>query len=96
MVPRTLTSIGALTPVCVDWKVHITQGDHVGEAVIVSWITPSKPGKSVVYYGNSKGDYSHKAKGKYTWYTYYNYTSGYIHHVTIRNLQVLSCATSSR
>ncbi|KAJ0010299.1 hypothetical protein Pint_34769 [Pistacia integerrima] len=30
-------------------QVHITQGDHEGSAVIVSWITPSKPGSNQVF-----------------------------------------------
>ena len=27
-----------------DFKVHITQGDHVGKAMIVSWVTMDEPG----------------------------------------------------
>ncbi|KAI5068227.1 hypothetical protein GOP47_0016572 [Adiantum capillus-veneris] len=68
-------------------QVHITQGDLEGRAVIVSWITPSEPGSKMVWYGLGKGNYSHSAKAKVSQYTYYNYTSGFIHHCTIRNLQ---------
>jgi hypothetical protein len=56
--------------------------------VIVSWITPSKPGSSVVQYGLASGKYSKSKKGKVSQYTFYNYTSGYIHHARIDNLKV--------
>ncbi|TYI27862.1 hypothetical protein ES332_A05G204800v1 [Gossypium tomentosum] len=31
-------------------QVHITQGDHLGNAVIVSWVTPDEPGSNSVFY----------------------------------------------
>uniref|UniRef100_A0A7N2MYR6 Uncharacterized protein n=1 Tax=Quercus lobata TaxID=97700 RepID=A0A7N2MYR6_QUELO len=31
-------------------QVHITQGDYVGTAVIVTWITPHAPGPNKVTY----------------------------------------------
>lgn len=69
-------------------KVHITQGSLKGDAVIISWITVDEPGSSVVHYGTSQEHLNYTAKGKYTTYEYYNYTSGYIHHTTIRKLKV--------
>ncbi|KAB2603200.1 purple acid phosphatase-like [Pyrus ussuriensis x Pyrus communis] len=67
-------------------QVHITQGDQLGAAVIVSWVTVDEPGSSTVLYwsANSK---KKKANGKITTYKFYNYTSGYIHHTTVRNLK---------
>lgn len=71
-------------------QVHLTQGDYDGKAVIVTWVTPSHAA-SEVRYGIKKGVYLWKAKGVTTQYTFYNYTSGYIHHVTLSNLQVEWC-----
>lgn len=68
-------------------QVHITQGDHVGKAVIVSWVTMDEPGSSTVVYWSEKSKQKYKASGKVTTYTYYNYTSGYIHHCNIKNLK---------
>ncbi|KAJ3696101.1 hypothetical protein LUZ60_001478 [Juncus effusus] len=68
-------------------QVHITQGDHNGTAMIISWVTPTEPGSSTVLYGTSPKKLDRKAEGKYTQYKYYNYTSGYIHHCTIRHLK---------
>ncbi|MCI11934.1 purple acid phosphatase 2-like, partial [Trifolium medium] len=31
-------------------QVHITQGDHEGKCVIISWITPDEAGSSTVIY----------------------------------------------
>jgi hypothetical protein len=69
-------------------QVHITQGDRVGEAVYISWITPSAPGSNVVQYGLQSGNYSNSKNAKVSRYTYYNYTSGFIHHARIDNLKV--------
>ncbi|KAL8189150.1 hypothetical protein R6Q57_028716 [Mikania cordata] len=67
--------------------VHITQGDHVGRAVIVSWVTQHQPGSStLVYWSHNNTHQKHKATAKITTYKYYNYTSGYIHHCNINNL----------
>ncbi|KAJ3698864.1 hypothetical protein LUZ61_002569 [Rhynchospora tenuis] len=68
-------------------QVHITQGDVNGNAVIVSWVTPDEPGSSAVLYGTSKHNLDKMATGKHTQYKYYNYTSGFIHHCTIRHLK---------
>lgn len=67
---------------------HITQGDIAGEAVIVSWVTEDEPGSSTVIYWSENSKHKKVAKGKHLTYKFYNYTSGYIHHCTIRNLKV--------
>lgn len=68
-------------------QVHITQGDAIGRAIIITWITPTEPGSNRVYYGPEKGTHSKFAKGTVSKYKFYNYTSGFIHHVTIENLE---------
>ncbi|KAI5673165.1 hypothetical protein M9H77_13529 [Catharanthus roseus] len=68
-------------------QVHITQGDHDGKAVIVSWVTMEKPGSKKVRYWAENSKNKDEAKGTVTKYKFYNYTSGYIHHCTIRNLE---------
>lgn len=70
------------------FQVHITQGDHEGKAVIVSWVTVDEPGSNIVQYWAENSNHKNKAKGILTKYKFYNYTSGYIHHCTIRNLEV--------
>ncbi|KGN62641.1 purple acid phosphatase 2 [Cucumis sativus] len=68
-------------------QVHITQGDSEGKSVIISWVTPDKPGSNrVVYWAENSGIRNH-AEGYFTSYKYFNYTSGYIHHCTIENLE---------
>ncbi|XP_059277766.1 bifunctional purple acid phosphatase 26-like [Lycium ferocissimum] len=68
-------------------QVHITQGDYEGKAVLISWVTPDKPGPSQVRYGLSEGKYDFKAEGSFTNYTFYNYKSGYIHKCFLHGLQ---------
>lgn len=68
-------------------KVHITQGDHEGNAVIVSWVTVAEPGSSEVLYWTDSNTEKCKAVGRVVTYKFYNYTSGYIHHCTVRDLQ---------
>ncbi|KAI5061818.1 hypothetical protein GOP47_0022357 [Adiantum capillus-veneris] len=69
-------------------QVHITQGDYFGKAVIVSWITPYEVESPNVYYGTDKENYSLTAMAELTTtYTAYNYTSGFIHHCTLDNLE---------
>ncbi|GLJ05566.1 hypothetical protein SUGI_0020340 [Cryptomeria japonica] len=68
-------------------QVHITQGDHVGRGVIVSWVTPSEPGSNTVLYGTQQSKYKYSAEGIVTTYKFYNYTSGYIHHCTLKKLK---------
>ncbi|KAF5203720.1 Purple acid phosphatase [Thalictrum thalictroides] len=69
-------------------QVHITQGDHVGKGMIVSWVTPLEPGSKIVKYWKD-GDEEHKKQAHaYTkTYKFVNYTSGFIHHATIKNLE---------
>ncbi|KAK1271855.1 Purple acid phosphatase 2 [Acorus gramineus] len=55
-------------------QVHITQGDHEGAGVIVSWVTPSEPGSSVVLYGTAENKRAFHAKGKFD--TLYFYEVG--------------------
>ncbi|XP_062020485.1 purple acid phosphatase 2-like isoform X1 [Rosa rugosa] len=69
-------------------QVHITQGDHEGKGVIVSWVTPNEPGSStVVYWADNSSNLKKTAHGIVLTYKYFNYTSGYIHHCTIDNLE---------
>ncbi|KAL2329346.1 hypothetical protein Fmac_022773 [Flemingia macrophylla] len=68
-------------------QVHITQGDLVGKAVIVSWVTVDEPGSSDVSYWSENSDRKRIAEGKYVTYRYYNYSSGFIHHTTVRHLK---------
>lgn len=68
-------------------QVYITQGDHEGKGVIVSWTTPDEPGSNVVLYWAENSYVKSSAEGFVVSYKYYNYTSGYIHHCTIRDLE---------
>ncbi|KAK2379641.1 hypothetical protein P8452_36051 [Trifolium repens] len=68
-------------------QVHITQGDLVGRAVIVSWVTEDEPGSNAVRYWSENSKHKKLATGKIVTYRYFNYTSGFIHHATIRNLK---------
>ncbi|KAF4358298.1 hypothetical protein CsatB_008798 [Cannabis sativa] len=68
-------------------QVHITQGDHVGKGVIVSWVTPDEPGSSTVLYWSEKSQLKNSAEGIVLTYKYFNYTSGYIHHCSIYDLE---------
>ncbi|GAA0155064.1 phosphatase [Lithospermum erythrorhizon] len=68
-------------------QVHITQGDLEGKAMLVSWVTMDEPGSSQVLYWIDGSDQKRSAHGKITKYKFYNYTSGFIHHCTIRRLK---------
>ncbi|KAK1427284.1 hypothetical protein QVD17_15967 [Tagetes erecta] len=68
-------------------QVHITQGDHEGRGVIVSWVTPNEPGSSKVIYWAENSNGKQHAVGTFVTYKYYNYSSPYIHHCTIKNLE---------
>ncbi|GKV46971.1 hypothetical protein SLEP1_g53926 [Rubroshorea leprosula] len=68
-------------------QVHITQGDHVGKGVIVSWITPDERGSNTVLYWAESSELKNWADGFVLTYKYFNYTSGYIHHCTITDLE---------
>ncbi|XP_061353766.1 purple acid phosphatase isoform X3 [Gastrolobium bilobum] len=76
-------------------QVHITQGDQVGKAVIVSWVTEDEPGSRLVRYWSENSKQKKLAKGKIVTYRFFNYTSGFIHHATIRNLEVLLYSITS-
>ena len=60
----------------------------MGKAVIVSWVTVDEPGSKDVLYWSENSENKNKAKGKVVTYKFYNYTSGYIHHCTIKKLEV--------
>lgn len=68
-------------------QVHITQGDLEGRAVIVSWTTMDEPGSNKVLYWKEHSKEKKGVKGKLTKYKFYNYTSGFIHHCTIKHLE---------
>ncbi|CAI0377613.1 unnamed protein product [Linum tenue] len=70
-------------------QVHITLGDQEGSAMIVSWVTMDEPGSSeVVYWKEDESSVKKYAHGKHKSYKFHDYTSGYIHHCTIRKLEV--------
>lgn len=60
----------------------------MGKAVIVSWVTVDEPGSSTAIYWSENSKEKKHAEGKILTYNFYNYTSGFIHHTTIRNLKV--------
>lgn len=64
--------------------------------MIVSWVTPDEPGSnSVIYWAENINLKKQSDDGTVLTYKYFNYTSGYIHHCTIRDLEVCSsCQTS--
>ncbi|KAI3809804.1 hypothetical protein L1987_19404 [Smallanthus sonchifolius] len=68
-------------------QVHITQGDHVGKAMIVSWVTMEEQGSDIVIYWSDDDTSKNIANGIVTTYTYYDYTSGFIHHCNITDLE---------
>ncbi|KAI3803056.1 hypothetical protein L1987_31204 [Smallanthus sonchifolius] len=68
-------------------QVHITQGDYDGKAVIIIWVTPVEPGSNQVKYGKTEKKYDFTAEGTVKSYTFYNYTSGYIHECLINDLE---------
>ncbi|KMT00389.1 hypothetical protein BVRB_9g216940 [Beta vulgaris subsp. vulgaris] len=68
-------------------QVHITQGDQKGRAMIVSWVTMEERGSDEVVYWKENSKEKRSAKGKMSKYKYHDYTSGYIHHCTIKNLE---------
>lgn len=73
---------------CFGFRFNITQGDYVGKSVIVSWMTPVKPGYNVVRYGKVGNRPESRARAMVTTYKFANYTSGYIHHCTLKDLEV--------
>ncbi|TKV91860.1 hypothetical protein SEVIR_9G125366v4 [Setaria viridis] len=67
-------------------QVHITLGDQTGTAMLVSWVTVEAEGNSTVLYGRAADRLDLAAEGATTRYTFYNYTSGFIHHCTLTGL----------
>ncbi|XP_021758896.1 purple acid phosphatase 18-like [Chenopodium quinoa] len=62
-------------------QVHISlAGDN---HMRISWVTDDSSAPSIVEYGTSPGQYSAKAEGESTSYSYMLYTSGKIHHTVI-------------
>uniref|UniRef100_A0A1J3J9J4 Purple acid phosphatase n=1 Tax=Noccaea caerulescens TaxID=107243 RepID=A0A1J3J9J4_NOCCA len=74
-------------------QVHITQGDRDGRGVIVSWVTPlNLDGSGIVTYwkaSNSSDVKTVKKKKQATTqsYRFHDYTSGFLHHATIKHLE---------
>ncbi|KAL3699280.1 hypothetical protein R1sor_017302 [Riccia sorocarpa] len=69
-------------------QVHIHQGDYEGRAVIISWVTQDEPGDGKVYYGQVQGgENSTFVTGQTYTYSFYNYTSGFLHHAVITGLE---------
>lgn len=69
-------------------QVHITQGNHEGNGVIISWVTPSAPCSNTVRYWSENGKLKKLAEATINTYRFFNYTSGYIHHCLIDDLEV--------
>lgn len=69
-------------------QVHLTQGNHEGNGVIISWVTPVKPGSNTVHYWSENEKSKKQAEGTVNTYRFFNYTSGYIHHCLINDLKV--------
>lgn len=67
-------------------QVHITQGDIEGRAVIVSWITPDEEGSPIVSYWDENSNNNQSCNATVQHYTFINYTSGFIHHCLLDNL----------
>ncbi|ESQ55503.1 hypothetical protein EUTSA_v10025132mg [Eutrema salsugineum] len=74
-------------------QVHLTQGDHNGRAMIISWVTPlNLAGTNVVTYwiagnGSDVKPEKKKAHASTSSYRFYDYASGFIHHATIKELE---------
>lgn len=69
-------------------QVHVTQGNHEGNGVIISWVTPVKPGSKTVRYWCDNEKSKKQAEATVNTYRFFNYTSGYIHHCLIDDLEV--------
>ncbi|KAL9309511.1 putative Acid phosphatase [Arabidopsis thaliana] len=71
-------------------QVHITQGDHNGRGMIISWVTSlNEDGSNVVTYwiASSDGSDNKSAIATTSSYRYFDYTSGYLHHAIIKELE---------
>lgn len=69
-----------------DLQVRITQGNH--GSTIITCVTTVKPGSSNVLYMTWEDNLNCSAKGNHLQYTFYKYTSRYIHHCAIKKLKV--------
>lgn len=58
--------------------------------MIISWITPDEVGSSMVLYWAEDSKVKKSANSTVVTYKYYDYSSGYIHHCIIKNLEVSS------
>ncbi|CAA0290577.1 unnamed protein product [Arabidopsis thaliana] len=71
-------------------QVHITQGDHNGRGMIISWVTSlNEDGSNVVTYwiASSDGSDNKSAIATTSSYRYFDYTSGYLHHAIIKEIE---------
>ncbi|XP_047319028.1 purple acid phosphatase 5-like [Impatiens glandulifera] len=71
-------------------QVHIMQGDHDGRSMIVSWVTPLLRHPNGVKHWEATNNSTrlvYETVATITYYRYYNYTSGYIHHATLKDLK---------
>nr|GME19620.1 purple acid phosphatase 5-like [Ipomoea batatas] len=80
-------------------QVHITQGDHEGRGVIISWVTPEEKHPNWVKYWKASVQGSNgkeaatpiKRRRSFAYsssvYKFYTYTSGFIHHAVIKDLE---------
>lgn len=70
------------------FQVHITQGDHDGKGVIITWVTLYDRQPNLVTYWEANTTTKQMVQAKITNYKYYTYESGFIHHATIHGLKV--------
>lgn len=66
-------------------QVHISLKGR--DYIRVTWITDDKHAPSIVEYGTESKKYDEKVRGEHTSYTYFQYSSGKIHHVKIGPLE---------
>ncbi|KAI3746236.1 hypothetical protein L6452_08660 [Arctium lappa] len=79
--PRPLVYTHYDAPLSHPQQVHVSL---VGNKYMkVSWVTEETDVPSTVDYGKTPGNYDSSATGEHTSYSYFFYTSGKIHHVTI-------------
>lgn len=63
----------------------------MGKDMLVSWVTPDEPGSNTVLYWAENTTLIKQAEGIVLSYKFFNYTSGYIHHCTVKDLEVCIC-----
>ena len=64
--------------------------------MIVSWVTMEEPGSDTVVYWSEDNSSQNTTKGIITTYTYYDYTSGFIHHCNLTDLEVLILISTTK